>query len=130
MVTLVVVFICLHWFITTTTIKQTWAMSHEYDQYIRLHDGTFWTLSDLPIQPCYGEFGLIRSRRVVNGMRAVSILITELLIKTPWYTDQRSMLPSWQEHSTSSPFPWIRKETDHFDSFVLFRNTKCQMWIP
>lgn len=42
-------------------------------------------------------------------MRAVSILITELLIKTPWYTDQRSMPPSWQEPSSPSPFPWIRK---------------------
>ncbi len=81
-------------------------MSHEYNQYIQLHDGTFWTLSYLPNQHRCGEFGLIRSRRVVNSMRAVSILITKLLIKTPWYTDQHSIPPSWQEPSSSSPFPW------------------------
>lgn len=39
-------------------------------------------------------------------MRAVSILITELLIKTPWYTDQRSMPPSWREPSSPSPRIW------------------------
>lgn len=58
------------------------------------------------------QFGLIRSRRVVNGMRAVSILITELLIKTPWYTDQRSMPPSWRE--PSSPSPWIWRGRSFF----------------